>query len=126
MIIISWCSLNGIVRTCRLNRYLKQRFSQLYAKASIPDICLIPIQANNAADGLDVSFQFNDTVTKIGRDFNMRRNDCSSADVISQSINMASDYLLHLLTNVFRCSKILSLPSSTQSLVKPSSDAKYI
>jgi len=49
-------------------------FSQLYAKVSIPDIYLIPIQANNAGEGQGFSFQFNDTVTKICRELNARRN----------------------------------------------------
>jgi hypothetical protein len=53
---------------------MRKDFSQLYAKVSIPDIYLIPIQANNAGEGQGVSFQFNDTVTKIGRKLNARRN----------------------------------------------------
>ena len=48
--------------------------SQLYAKASFPDICSIPIQANNAGEVQGVSFDLNDTVVKIGRELNARKN----------------------------------------------------
>jgi hypothetical protein len=53
-------------------RYLT--FSQECAKASFPDICSIPIQANKARQIIGVSFDLNDTVVKIGRAFNTRRN----------------------------------------------------
>jgi hypothetical protein len=49
-------------------------FSQECAKASFPDICSIPIQANKARQIIGVSFDLNDTVVKIGRAFNTRRN----------------------------------------------------
>ena len=48
--------------------------SQLYAKTSFPDICSIPIQAHKARQIMGVSFQFNDTVIKIERELNTRRN----------------------------------------------------
>ena len=41
---------------------------------SLPEMCLIPIQANITSAGQGVSSQFNDTVIKIGREFNARRN----------------------------------------------------
>jgi hypothetical protein len=49
-------------------------FSQECAKVSIPDIYLIPIQANKARQIMGVSFDLNNTVVKIGRAFNTRRN----------------------------------------------------
>jgi hypothetical protein len=49
-------------------------FSQECAKASFPDICPISIQANKARKIIGVSFDLNDTVVKIGRVFNTRRN----------------------------------------------------
>jgi hypothetical protein len=51
-----------------------EAFSQLYAKASFPDICSIPIQANKARQIMGVSFDLNETVVKISRAFNTRRN----------------------------------------------------
>jgi hypothetical protein len=49
-------------------------YSQLYAKASVPDICSIPIQANKAGQIIGLSFALNDTVVKIARAFNASRN----------------------------------------------------
>ncbi|MDQ7788062.1 MAG: hypothetical protein RDU01_10680, partial [Thermodesulfovibrionales bacterium] len=56
--------------------YLQKKltFSQLYAKTSFPDIYSIPSQANKAGGVHGVTFQFNDTAIKIGREFNTRRN----------------------------------------------------
>ena len=39
-----------------------------------PKICSITLQANNTGESQGVSFQFNDTVIKIGRELNARRN----------------------------------------------------
>jgi hypothetical protein len=49
-------------------------FSQLYAKALLSDICSIPIQANKVRQIMGVFFDLHDTVVKIGRAFNTRRN----------------------------------------------------
>jgi len=49
-------------------------FSQLYVKASFPDIGSIPIQANKARQIMGIFFQFNNTVIKIDRELNTRRN----------------------------------------------------
>ena len=68
-------------------------FSQLYAKASFPDICSIPIQANNAGADQGVSFDLNDTVVKIGRVFNTSRNTRFSAAIAKRINNVVSDYL---------------------------------
>jgi hypothetical protein len=68
-------------------------FSQLYAKASFPDICSIPIQANNAGADQGVSFDLNDTVVKIGRELNARRNARFSAAIAKWINNVVSDYL---------------------------------
>jgi len=68
-------------------------FSQLYAKVSIPDIYLIPIQSNNAGEDQGVCFQFNDTVIKIGRELNARRNARFSTAIAKRIINVLSDYL---------------------------------
>jgi hypothetical protein len=70
-------------------------FSQLYAKVSILDICLIPIQAKTAGEGQGVYYQFNDTGTKICREFNMRRNVHSSADMAGRGDTARIEYLLH-------------------------------
>ena len=61
-------------------------FSQLYAKVSIPDIYLIPIQANNAVENQGISFQFNDMVVKVVRELNARRNSRFSAAIENVSI----------------------------------------
>jgi hypothetical protein len=49
-------------------------FSQLYAKVSIPDIYLVPLQANKAGEYQGVSFKFNDTFIKMGKEFDAREN----------------------------------------------------
>jgi hypothetical protein len=49
-------------------------FSQLHAKSSIPDICAILIQANNAGEDQRIYFHYNDMLVKIGRELNARRN----------------------------------------------------
>jgi hypothetical protein len=67
--------------------------SQECAKASFPDICSIPIQANNAGADQGVSFDLNDTVVKIGRELNARRNARFSAAIAKRINNVLSDYL---------------------------------
>jgi hypothetical protein len=42
-------------------------YSQLCAKVEIPDIYLIPHEANKAGEGQGVFSQFNEIVIKIGR-----------------------------------------------------------
>jgi hypothetical protein len=49
-------------------------FSQECAKAAVPDICSLPIQANRARQIMGVSFDLNDTVVKIARVLNTQRN----------------------------------------------------
>lgn len=49
-------------------------FSQLCAKVSIPNICLIPIQANKTEMKQCVTFHFNEASPITGRALNMRRN----------------------------------------------------
>ena len=51
-----------------------QHFSQLYAKASFADFCLIPIQANTVGEDMGIPFDLNKTVVKIAEVFNARRN----------------------------------------------------
>jgi len=60
-------------------------YSQLYAKVLIPDIYLIPIQANKAGQIIGTSFALNDTVVKMAWAFNASRNtrfleDCCDAE----------------------------------------------
>ena len=68
-------------------------FSQECAKASFPDICSIPIQANKARQIIGVSFDLNDTVVKIGRELNARRNARFPATTAEQINNALSHYL---------------------------------
>jgi len=68
-------------------------YSQLYAKASAPDICSIPIQANKARLIIGVSFALNDTVVKIARAFNAKKNIRFSAAIVKRINNVLSDYL---------------------------------
>jgi len=67
--------------------------SQLYAKTLIPDVYLISIQPNNTGEDQGVSFQFNETVIKIGRELNERRNARFSAAIAKSVNNVVSDYL---------------------------------
>ena len=53
---------------------MNYHYSQLHAKASVPDTCSIPIQANKAGQTIGISLALNDTVVKIARAFNARRN----------------------------------------------------
>jgi hypothetical protein len=46
----------------------------LYAKSSCRDICSIPIQANTTGEEKGISFDLNNTVVKIAKAFNARRN----------------------------------------------------
>jgi len=69
------------------------KISQLYAKASFPDIYSLPIQANNTGEGQSVSFQLNETVIKIGRELNARRNARFPAAIVKRINNVLSDYL---------------------------------
>ena len=68
-------------------------FSQLCAKASVPDICSIPIQANKARQIIGVSFDLNDAPEKTGRELNARRNARFSAAIAKRINNVVSDYL---------------------------------
>jgi len=68
-------------------------FSQECAKASFPDICPIPIQANKARQIIGVSFALNDTIFKIDRELNARRNACFSAAIAKRINILLSDYL---------------------------------
>ncbi len=61
------------------NRNLKQlqiyfTSSQLYAKLKIFKSIWFPLKQTKQAQVRGVSFHFNDTVVKIGREFNTRRN----------------------------------------------------
>ncbi len=67
--------------------------SQECAKASFPDICSIPIQVNKARQIIGVSFDLNDSVVKIGRVFNARRNARFRAAIVKRINNVLSDYL---------------------------------
>jgi hypothetical protein len=69
------------------------KFSQLYAKTSFVDICSIPIQANKARQIIGVSFDLNDTVVKIGRALNARRNARFSAAIAKRINKVLSNYL---------------------------------
>ena len=57
------------------------------------EICPIPFQADNKGEDQIVSFQFNDTAIKIGRELNARRNVRFSAGVAKRINNVLSDYL---------------------------------
>jgi hypothetical protein len=68
-------------------------FSQECAKASFPDICSIPIQVNKARQIIGVSFDLNDSVVKIGRVSNARRNARFRAAIVKRINNVLPDYL---------------------------------
>ena len=67
--------------------------SQKCAKASVPDICSLPIQANKARHIMGVSFDLNNTVVKIARAFNAKKNTRFSAAIVKRINNVLSDYL---------------------------------
>ena len=68
-------------------------FSQLSAKASIPLVRLIPIQANTVGEDRGVSFQLNDAAIQICGEFSTRRNAYFSTDMAAMSYSMIVDYL---------------------------------
>jgi len=84
-------------------------FSQECAKASFPDICSIPIQANKARHIIGVSFDLNDTVIKIGRAFNTRRN-TRLRDKVARNV-----LVMRLL--IFTCSQNSSRKSKVRSRI---------
>ena len=72
---------------------MNYHYSQECAKASVPDIFSIPIQANKARQIMGVSFDLNDTVVKIGRELNARRNARFSAAIAKRINKVLSNYL---------------------------------
>jgi len=76
---------------------ITDKYSQECAKASVPDIFSIPIQANKARQIMGVSFQFNNTVTKIDRELNTKRNVHSWIEVAGSGNSVMFAYLQHEL-----------------------------
>jgi len=67
-------------------------FSQLYAKATVPNICSIPIQASTAGDCQGVYSHFDDTLIKTPSMLNPRRTTWPSADMPRRYNNMMVIY----------------------------------
>jgi len=59
-------------------------------------MCSIPIQANKAGQMIRISFALNDTVVKITRAFNARRNTRFLKEACDASNGVTADYLCHL------------------------------
>ena len=76
---------------------ITDKYSQKQTKVSGHKVCSIPLQANNIGQARGVSSQFNNTVAKIDRELNTKRNVHSWIEVAGSGNSVMFAYLQHEL-----------------------------